>query len=71
MPPPKANFRIPLEDGSNLSLSIFATRKDPEAEVIVAQISRKVEENWENLGRIAVYRSREGNYSRLPERDDQ
>jgi hypothetical protein len=71
MPPPKANFRIPLEDGSNLSLSIFPTRKDPEAEVIVVQISRKVEENWENLARIAVYRSREGNYSKLPDRDNQ
>ena len=71
MPPPKAKFRIPLPEGGNLSLTIFTTRKDPEAEVIVAQISRKVEENWENLARIAVYRSREGNYSQLPERENQ
>jgi hypothetical protein len=69
MPPPKANFRIPLQEGNNLSLAVFATRNDPEAEVIVAQITRKVGENWENVGRIAVYRSREGNYSQLPERE--
>ena len=71
MPPPKANFRVPLQDGSNLSVSVFPTKKDPKAEVIAVQISRKVEEELENRQILAIYRSPEGDYVKLPDRQEQ
>jgi hypothetical protein len=66
---PKQSFRIPLPDGSNLSLAVFATRNDPLAEVISVQITRLVNDNWVTDAKLAVYRSLEGNYSQLPDRE--
>ena len=66
---PKQSFRIPLPDGSNLSLAIFPTKKDLTAEVISVQITRIVDDNWVTDARLAVYRSPEGNYSQLPDRE--
>jgi len=68
---PKQSFRIPLPDGSNLLLAVFATRNDPAAEVISVQITRLVDDNWVTDARLAVYRSPEGNYSQLPDREKQ
>ena len=65
---PKHSFRIPLPDGSNLSLAVFATRNDPTAEVISVQITRIVDNNWVTDAKLAVYRSPEGNYTQLPNR---
>ena len=65
---PKESFRIPLEDNRFLSISIFQTRNDPNAEVIVAQISQIVDGEWKNIARLAVYRSSEGEYRQLPNR---
>jgi hypothetical protein len=68
---PKANFRLRLSDDEFLSVSIFPTKRDPTAEVISIQVSRPPkgdELNWETIGRIAIYRSPEGNYSELPDR---
>jgi len=66
---PKYSFRIPLPDGSNLSLAVFATRNDPSAEVISVQVTRLIDDNWLTDARLAVYRSPEGNYSQLPDRE--
>ena len=66
---PKHSFRITLPDGSNLSLAVFATKNDPTAEVLSVQISRLVNENWVTDARLAIYRSPEGNYSQLPNRE--
>jgi hypothetical protein len=66
---PKQSFRIPLPDGSNLSLAVFATRNDPAAEVISVQITRIVDDNWVTDAKLAVYRSPEGNYTQLPNRE--
>ena len=66
---PKHSFRIPLPDGSHLSLAVFATRNDPAAEVISVQVTRLIEDNWVTDARLAVYRSPEGNYSQLPDRE--
>jgi hypothetical protein len=66
---PKQSFRIPLPDWSNLSMAIFPTKKDPTAEVISVQITRIVDDNWVTDARLAVYRSPEGNYSQLPNRE--
>lgn len=70
MAPPKQSFRIPLPDGSSLSLSVFATRKDPAAEVISVQIRRIVDDKWVTDAKLAVYRSPEGIYSQLPDRQN-
>jgi len=69
MPRPKESFRIPFDDGRFLSISIFQTRNDPEAEVIVAQISQIIEGEWKNTARLAIYRSPEGDYRQLPNRE--
>ena len=66
---PKQSFRITLPDGSNLSLAVFATKNDPAAEVISVQITRIVDDNWVTDAKLAVYRSPEGNYSQLPDRE--
>jgi len=66
---PKESFRIPLGDGKTLSGAIFTTKKDPKAEVISVQVQQYEDEKWETIGKIAVYRSPEGNYSRLPDRE--
>ena len=66
---PKHSFRIPLPDGSNLSLAVFATKNDPNAEVISVQITRIVEDKWVTDAKLAVYRSPEGVYRQLPERE--
>ena len=66
---PKQSFRISLPDGSNLSLAVFATKNNPAAEVISVQITRIVDDNWVTDAKLAVYRSAEGNYSQLPDRE--
>jgi hypothetical protein len=66
---PRQSFRIALTDGSNLSLAIFPTKKDPTAEVISVQITRLIDDNWVTDAKLAIYRSPEGNYSQLPDRE--
>ena len=66
---PKKSFRIALPNGSNLSLAVFETRKDPAAEVISVTITRFVDDNWITDAKLAVYRSPEGDYSQLPDRE--
>ena len=66
---PKESFRSPLPDGSSLSISIFPTRNDPKAEVLSVQIRKQIDDNWETIGKIAVYRSPEGDYRKLPDRE--
>ena len=69
MPRPKESFRSHLPNGSNLSVSVFPTRKDPNAEVVSVEVSRKVDDNWVTDARLALYRSPEGNYRQLPDRE--
>jgi len=72
LPEPKASFRLRLNETEFLNVSIFPTKKDPTAEVISVQINRTPrapEDNWETVAKIALYRSPEGDYSRLPDRE--
>ena len=71
LPRPKASFRLRLSEEQFLSVSIFPTKKDPTAEVISVQVRRPIGDNWETVGKIALYRSPEGNYSQLPDREKQ
>lgn len=72
LPPPKASFRIRISEETFLQISVFPTKKDPTAEVISVQIRRAPREagdDWETVNKIALYRSPEGSYSQLPDRE--
>jgi len=65
---PKASFRKLLDNGDFLTLTVWAGKSDPKAEVITVQIRRLNGDVWETVGRLAAYRTTDGNYSQLPER---
>lgn len=65
---PKASMRARLANGDFLNLTVWSGKKDPAAEVITVQIRRLVGDQWETVGRLAAYRTSDGNYSQLPER---
>lgn len=66
---PKATMRTRLPNGDFLSLTVWAGKSDPTAEIITAQIRHSSGSQWETVGRIAAYRTSDGNYSQLPERN--
>ncbi len=69
---PKASFRVRLSEGEFLNVGVFPTKRDPTAEVISVQVTRAPGapgDDWETIARIAIYRSPEGNYSQLPNRE--
>ncbi len=69
---PKASFRVRLSEAEFLNVGVFPTKRDPTAEVISVQVTRAPrapEDDWETVARIALYRSPEGNYSQLPNRE--
>ncbi|MCJ7613351.1 hypothetical protein MUO71_01100 [Candidatus Bathyarchaeota archaeon] len=65
---PKARFHIRINEQDYLNLTVWPGKADPAAKVIVAQLRRNVGENWETVGRLAVYRSPDGSYSKLPDK---
>ena len=65
---PKGRFYIRLNEQDFLGLTIWPGKSDPTAEVIVVQLRRKTGDSWETVGRLAVYRTSDGVYSKLPER---
>ena len=65
---PKARFHMRISEQDYLNLTVWSGKADPSAEVIVAQIRRNDGEKWETVGRLAVYRTPDGTYSKLPER---
>jgi hypothetical protein len=65
---PKARFYTRINEHDFLNLAVWSGKTDPEAEVIVVQIRHREEDNWETVGRLAVYRSSNGKYTELPER---
>ncbi len=64
---PKGSFRVRLDDGKVLSVAVFPTKKDPNAEVISVRVQKDGSGNWDVVGKLAVYRSADGNYSKLPD----
>ena len=65
---PKARFSAILPNGDYLNLAVWQGKKDPSAEVLTVQVRHKEGETWQTIGRLAVYRTSEGMYSKLPER---
>lgn len=66
---PKASMRTKLPNGDFLTLAVWTGKADPTAEVITVQIRRLSGDRWETTGRLAAYRTADGNYSQLPERE--
>jgi len=65
---PKARFHARLDERDFLGLTVWPGKTDPAAEIIVVQIRRREGDDWKTIGRLAVYRSPDGIYSKLPER---
>ena len=65
---PKARFYSRLDERDYLGITVWPGKTDPTAEVIVVQLRRREGDNWETIGRLAVYRMSNGTYSKLPER---
>ena len=65
---PKARFYTRLSERDYLGISVWSGKTDPAAEVIVVQLRRRDGDDWETVGRLAVYRTSDGAYSKLPER---
>ena len=67
---PKARFYTRINEQDYLGVTVWLGKADPSAEVIAIQLRRRDGENWETVGRLAVYRSPDGSYSKLPERKE-
>ena len=65
---PKGRFYTRINENDYLGITIWSGKSDPTAEVITVQLRRRTGDNWETVGRLAVYRTSDGVYSKLPER---
>src|SRR6266571_7283303 len=64
----KARYSTKLPNGDFLGVTVWPGKSDPNAEVVTIQVRQQTGENWETVGRIAIYRTADGRYSLLPER---
>ncbi len=64
---PKARFYTRINEQDYLGVTVWPGKADPSAEVIAIQLRRRDGENWETVGRLAVYRSPDGSYSKIQE----
>lgn len=65
---PKARFYTRINEQDYLGLTVWPGKSDPSAEVITLQLRRNDGEKWETVAQLAVYRTSDGTYSKLPER---
>ena len=64
---PIGKFYTRLNEQDYLGLTIWQGKTDPNAEVLTVQLRRRDGDNWETIGRLAVYRSSNSTYTKLPE----
>ncbi len=64
----KARYSTKLSSGDFLGVTIWPGKSDPTAEVITVQIRHPTGDAWETTGRIAIYRTSDGRYLLLPEK---
>ena len=64
----KARYSTKLPSGDFLGITVWPGKSDPNAEVITVQIRHPTGDTWETTGRIAIYRTADGRYYLLPER---
>jgi len=65
---PIARFYTRINDQDFLGITVWKGKTDPTAEIIVAQIRRRSGDEWKTIGRLALYRTQDGTYSKLPEK---
>jgi hypothetical protein len=65
---PKFSFSKKLGGGEFLNVAVWPGKSNPEEEVVSVQL-RKYDGDWKTLGRIAIYRAKEGTYTELPEKN--
>ena len=63
---PKFRVSKRVDNGDFLTLAVWPGKSNPEDEVISVQL-RKYQGEWKTAARIAIYRSKNGIYSELPE----
>ena len=49
-------------------MTVWPGKTDPNAEVVTVQIRHQTGDSWETVGRIAIYRTSDGRFLLLPER---
>ncbi len=64
---PKFSFSRKFGGGEFLNVAVWPGKSDPENEVVSVQL-RKFDGDWKTLARMALYRTKEGTYSELPEK---
>jgi hypothetical protein len=64
---PKYSFSKKLEGGEFLNVAVWAGKSNPENEVVSIQL-RKFDGSWKTVARLALYRTKDGTYSELPEK---
>ncbi|HDQ06019.1 MAG TPA: hypothetical protein ENN36_04775 [Candidatus Bathyarchaeota archaeon] len=62
---PKAKFYVRINEQDYLNLAVWPGKSDPTGEVISVQLRRNEGENWETVGKLAVYRAPDGSYVQL------
>jgi hypothetical protein len=65
----KARFTSRLANGDFLGITVWPGKSDPSAEVLTIQIRHQGATGWETVHRVAIYRTADGRYSLLPERN--
>lgn len=64
---PKYSFSKKLEGGEFLNVAVWSGKSNPEDEVVSVQL-RKFDGSWKTVAKLALYRTKDGTYSELPER---
>ena len=64
---PKYSFSKKLEGGEFLNVAVWPGRSNPEDEVVSVQL-RRFDGSWKTVARLALYRTKDGTYSELPEK---
>jgi hypothetical protein len=64
---PKFSSSRKLGGGEFLNVAVWPGRSNPEDEVVSVQL-RKFDGEWKTRARVALYRTKDGTYSELPER---
>ncbi len=64
---PKFSFSKKLGGGEFLNVAVWPGRSNPEDEVVSVQL-RKFDGSWKTVSRLALYRTKDGAYTELPEK---
>jgi hypothetical protein len=60
---PKVGFSSPLPSGDRLTFAVWSSKKDPTSDVLVIKVVHRAGNNYEDIGKLSVYRTAQGNYS--------